>query len=200
MNARDAAPASGGKNLAGALGPISAVEASEDAEGETRDEYFLFARRREEGDGGRWLPLGDVSFSRASGSVEDVCRERYHVLVDYAKRRHLKLNVGKPEIEIGARVQRGARHPRATSETDVVVVADASSPPWDPRDYDDDAKKFGKHPAVLRLMNNAEPVTSAMKNQMFRASTQFASNAGGAPGAPTTRVSQANVPRRVGSG
>lgn len=194
-----ATPASAGKNLAGALGPISEI-VSESADAATRDEYFLFARRRGDDDAERWLPLGDVSFSREHGNVDDVCRERYGILVDYAKRRFLKLCVGKAEIEIGARVQRGVRHPRATSETDVVVVADASSPTWDPRDGEDAVKKFGKHPAVLRLMNNAEPVTSAIKNQMLRASTQFASNAGGAPGAMTTRVSQANVPRRVGSG
>ncbi|OUS48668.1 hypothetical protein BE221DRAFT_144358 [Ostreococcus tauri] len=172
VNSEKSRAASGGKNVAGALGPIS--ERDVDLKSDGRDEHFLFARRKSEAGDERWFPLGDVSFARANGTVDDVTRERYAILVDYAKKRHLKLCVGRAEIEIGARVQRGAKHPRAASETEVVVVADETSPKWDPADYFDESKRFGEFPAVLRLMNNAEPVTAAVKNQMLRASTQFA--------------------------
>ena len=49
------------------------------------------AAREDGGDAGRWLPLGDVVHARGT-SVDDVVRERYWILRDYAKRRHLKLN------------------------------------------------------------------------------------------------------------
>ena len=47
---------------------------------------------------------------------------------------------------------------------------------WDETRGSDDALKFGEFPAVLRLMNNAEPVTAATKNAMLRASARFASD------------------------
>ena len=60
------------------------------------------------------VAAGDVVHARGT-SVDDVVRERYWILRDYAKRRHLKLNVGRGGIEIGVRVQKGPKHPRATA-------------------------------------------------------------------------------------
>ena len=179
--ARDAMRA--GKSLAGALGPVSRAPFDDE---EVTSEHFVLARatREDGGDAGRWLPLGDVVHARGT-SVDDVVRERYWILRDYAKRRHLKLNVGRGGIEIGVRVQKGPKHPRATTgeATEIVSVSDGSDVErWDETRGSDDALKFGEFPAVLRLMNNAEPVTAATKNAMLRASARFASESpGGAP-------------------
>ena len=172
-----------GKSLAGALGPVSRAPFDEE---EVTSEHFVLARaaREDGGDAGRWLPLGDVVHARGT-SVDDVVRERYWILRDYAKRRHLKLNVGRGGIEIGVRVQKGPKHPRATTgeATEIVSVSDGSDVErWDETRGSDDALKFGEFPAVLRLLNNAEPVTAATKNAMLRASARFASESpGGAP-------------------
>lgn len=179
--ARDAVRA--GKSLAGALGPVSRAPFDDDEE---TSEHFVLARaaHEERGDAERWLPLGDVVHARGT-SVDDVVRERYWILRDYAKRRHLKLNVGRGGIEIGVRVQKGPKHPRATTgeATEIVSVSDGSDVErWDETRGSDDARKFGEFPAVLRLLNNAEPVTAATKNAMLRASARFASESpGGAP-------------------
>jgi len=166
----------------GTLGPISRApfEANEET-----SEHFILARLASAGDE-RWRPLGDVVHARGT-NVDDVVRERYWILSDYAKRRHLKLNVGRGGIEIGVRVQKGPTHPRATTgeATEIVSVSDGSDVErWDEARGRDEALKYGEYPAILRLLNNAEPVTAAAKNAMLRASTQFTSSAG-ATGAKT---------------
>jgi len=176
------ASARAGKSLVGALGPISRApfEANEET-----SEHFILARLASAGDE-RWRPLGDVVHARGT-NVDDVVRERYWILSDYAKRRHLKLNVGRGGIEIGVRVQKGPTHPRATTgeATEIVSVSDGSDVErWDEARGRDEALKYGEYPAILRLLNNAEPVTAAAKNAMLRASTQFTSSAG-ATGAKT---------------
>ena len=45
--------------------------------------------------------------------------------------------------------------------------------------------KFGEFPAVLRLLNNAEPVTAATTNAMLRASARFASESPGGASSPS---------------
>ena len=171
--------AAGGKtraagSLAGALGPVSVADFPD---GVDVWEYFLFARRaRSEpaADEGaeRWSPLGDVAFAANDGvySVDDVVRERYWILRDYARKRHVKLCVGKADTEIGVRAQRGPMHPRAKNQTDVVRVCGAA----DALEFhpSDDAP-FGRFPAALRLLNQAEPVTAAVKARMLRAGSQL---------------------------
>jgi hypothetical protein len=161
------------KNIAGALGPVSC---DPDALGDTV-EFFLFARRKASagGDDERWLPLGDVVLERST-NVDDVARERYHILRDYAKKRHLRLNVGNGGLEIGARVQKGvAKHPNARDATEIVYVAcEETAFTWDATASADATKRFGSFPATLRLLNNAEPLTAAVKNRMLKASAQFA--------------------------
>jgi hypothetical protein len=161
------------KNIAGALGPVSC---DADALGDTV-EFFLFARRKASagGDDERWLPLGDVVLERST-NVDDVARERYHILRDYAKKRHLRLNVGNGGLEIGARVQKGvAKHPNARDATEIVYVAcEETAFTWDATASADATKRFGSFPATLRLLNNAEPLTAAVKNRMLKASAQFA--------------------------
>lgn len=160
--------------LAGALGPISVAEF---ADGVDVWEYFLFARRKraetttEGTTAERWLPLGDIVFAANDKySVDDVAKERFWILRDYARKRHVKLCVGKDGIEIGVRAQRGPMHPRAKNQTDIVRVCDqADAPEFHPSD---DAP-LGQFPAALRLLNQAEPVTAAVKAQMLRAGSQL---------------------------
>ena len=173
----------------GALGPIS--RAPFEADEETSEHFILARRAASDGDDGRWRPLGDVVHARGT-NVDDVVRERYWILSDYAKRRHLKLNVGRGGIEIGVRVQKGPTHPRATTgeATEIVSVSDGSDVErWDEARGRDETLKYGAYPAILRLLNNAEPVTAATKNAMLRASTQFTSS--GATGAKTEAPPQA---------
>ena len=162
-------------SLAGALGPISVAEF---ADGVDVWEYFLFARRKraettttEGTTAERWLPLGDIVFAANDKySVDDVAKERFWILRDYARKRHVKLCVGKDGIEIGVRAQRGPMHPRAKNQTDIVRVCDqADAPEFHPSD---DAP-LGQFPAALRLLNQAEPVTAAVKAQMLRAGSQL---------------------------
>lgn len=160
-------------SLAGALGPISVAEFSQ---GVDVWEYFLFARRKraettEDTTAERWLPLGDVVFAANDEySVDDVAKERFWILRDYARKRHVKLCVGKDGIEIGVRAQRGPMHPRAKNQTDIVRVCDQDdAPKFSPND---DAP-LGQFPAALRLLNQAEPVTAAVKAQMLRAGSQL---------------------------
>ena len=171
LDAATATPST--KNIAGAVGPVSC-----DADAMTDTvEFFLFARRKTSagGDDERWLPLGDVVFERST-NVEDVARERYRILCEYARKRYLRLNVGKGGLEIGARVQKGvAKHPDARDATEIVYVAcEETALTWDATEAADATKRFGSFPAMLRLLNNAEPLTAAVKNRMLKASAQFA--------------------------
>jgi len=119
----------------------------------------------------RWLPLGDVAYDASLGfDVDAVARERYWLLRDYAKKRHLKLNVGKSGIEIGVRAQRGPRHPKAKEATDIVSVCDEESSVM----FDVDAHgPCGRYPARLQLLNQAEPVTASMKARALNAASHL---------------------------
>ena len=64
-------------------------------------------------------------------------------------------------------MQKGPKHPRATTgeATEIVSVSDGSDVErWDETRGSDDALKFGEFPAVLRLLNNAEPADGGDEN------------------------------------
>ena len=171
-------------SLAGALGPISIAQIPDGAE---TVEYFLLAKKRSDDEGedaSRWLPLGDVVFERGA-SVDDVVRERYWILRDFARKRHLALNIGNKNLRVGVRAQKGPPHPRANAPVDVVEVCDErDAPVWDPALAGD----TGAYPAILRLLNSAPAVTAATKAQMLKQSAQFANSQDNAVAASDLRA------------
>ena len=160
-------------SLAGALGPISIAHMPDGADAV---EFFLLAKKRDDDEddaASRWLPLGDVVFDARTTNVDDVVRERYWILRDFARKRHLSLNVGNKHLRVGVRAQKGPKHPRATTAVDVVEVCDERTAfAWDAASG---KGEYGTHHAILRLFNTAPSVTAATKAAMLKQSAQYAS-------------------------
>ena len=160
-------------SLAGALGPISIAHMPDGADAV---EFFLLAKKRDDDEddaASRWLPLGDVVFDARTTNVDDVVRERYWILRDFARKRHLSLNVGNKHLRVGVRAQKGPKHPLATTAVDVVEVCDERTAfAWDAASG---KGEYGTHHAILRLFNTAPSVTAATKAAMLKQSAQYAS-------------------------
>ena len=165
-------------SLAGALGPISIAHMPDGADAV---EFFLLAKKRDDDEddaASRWLPLGDVVFDARTTNVDDVVRERYWILRDFARKRHLSLNVGNKHLRVGVRAQKGPKHPRATTAVDVVEVCDERTAfAWDAASG---TGEYGTHHAILRLFNTAPSVTAATKAAMLKQSAHYASTQGNA--------------------
>jgi len=159
------------------LGPRSIDRASQEDDGRWVEYFVLASKAREdEATPARWFPLGDVAFVVREGThvdVDDVIRERYWILNEFARVRHVALNVGRGDVVIGVRAQRGPMHARAKNATDVVRVCDESTAlEWD--SANDVRMPYGKYPATLKLLNNAPQITAALKTKMLSDSARFA--------------------------